>query len=90
MNVKQIKKAKKGFDEGKNLETIIRDDSLQIDAKQLNALLIKKYGTDTIGNPLQELKIEKRADMIMEKALSNLPPEKLIAKLEKYIEAAKK
>jgi hypothetical protein len=83
-------KAKKGLKDGKTLVDIIKDDKLDIAPAELNKHLMKKYGTDGVGNPMRRETIKARASHALEAALLELPKDDVIATLEEFLAELKK
>lgn len=88
MKLTQIKKVKKELGEGKSLQDIIKDSSLDMRPMDLSDILVRKYGTDNIGNPLRKGNLKRQASRLMENALVDLSKAEVITILEELVAEA--
>lgn len=78
-----LKDAKnKLLNENKALKSIISELNINCTANELNDALIKKYGTDTVGNPAAKSQVVRRAKKMVDNALLEFPKAKVLELLD--------
>jgi len=81
----KLKKVKTDFKGGKSLADIIQDENLDVNERQLSRLMIRKFGTDEVGNPLQTGNLIKRTERFTNRLLENYSKDQIKEQLENII-----
>ncbi len=77
ITLSNLENAKKDIEEGKNLREIIDEHKIDANARELNDALIRRYGSENIGNPMFRIRLMRQAKKLMENAKVELTTDQI-------------
>lgn len=80
--LKKLEAVKRGLEEGKGLINLKKEQSIDENVRELNNALIRRFGTETVGNPLAIHRLKRQASQLVEQAKVELNKKQILEVIE--------